>query len=72
MFSAIAIIINNKNFTCGMKDRVGTNIDAEALTRLFIYLGFHTNRYDNLKGRDFKKRLRVSTGQYMYTGLYVG
>lgn len=44
-----------------MKDRVGTDIDAEALTRLFVYLGFHTNRYNNLRGKDFRKRLRVST-----------
>lgn len=57
----VAIIINNRNFTCGMKDRVGTNKDAENLTRLFVYLGFHTNRYDNLKGRDFKKRLQVGS-----------
>ena len=57
--STTAIIINNRNFTCGMKDRVGTDIDAASLTRLFIHLGFHTNRYDNLKGREFRKRLQV-------------
>ena len=28
----------------------GTDRDAESLTRLFIHLGFYTNRYDNLKG----------------------
>ena len=57
--TSIAIIINNKKFTCGMKDRVGTDVDAEQLTRLFLYLGFHTNRYDNLKGKDFRRRLQV-------------
>jgi hypothetical protein len=59
MCTSIAIVINNKKFTCGMKDRVGTDVDAEMLVRLFVHLGFHTNRYDNLKGRDFKKRLQV-------------
>lgn len=29
---------------------LGTDKDAESLTRLFIYLGFYTNRFDNLKG----------------------
>ncbi len=55
------IVINNKHFTCGMKDRVGTDKDAEALTKLFIKLGFYTNRYDDLTGREMKKRLRVSS-----------
>ena len=58
-----AIIINNRNFTCGMKDRVGTDIDANSLTKLCNFLGFYTNRYDNLRGADFKKRLRVSRVQ---------
>ena len=57
--SVAGIIINNKHFTCGMKDRVGTDKDAEGLTKLFVHLGFYTNRYDNLKGKDFRKRLRV-------------
>lgn len=102
----VGLIINNKNFTCGMKvggatlvestdpsvamglcsppllpssltpshpppllpslltqDRVGTDRDAEALMKLFIYLGFYTNRYDNLKGRDMHRRLQVRTLQ---------
>ena len=53
------LIINNKHFTCGMKDRVGTERDAEALTKLFIHLGFYTNRYDDLRGRDMHKKLQV-------------
>lgn len=57
----LAIIINNCYFTCGMKTRVGTDIDAESLSRLFIYLGFHTNRYDNLKGKDMARHLRVGS-----------
>lgn len=55
----IGIIINNKDFTCGMKERIGTDRDAKALTRLFIYLGFYTNRYDNLKGTEMRGRLQV-------------
>ena len=46
----VGIVINNRNFTCGMKDRVGTDKDADSLVRLFKYLGFYTNRYDNLNG----------------------
>ena len=62
----VAVIINNKHFTCGMKERIGkwvwsasisrqtgyagTDKDADALTRLFINLGFYTNRFDNLTG----------------------
>ncbi len=53
------IVINNKYFTCGVKDRVGTDIDAEALTKLFNDLGFLTNRYNNLRGKDMKKKLKV-------------
>lgn len=56
----IAIVVNNHYFIRhGLKDLAGTDHDAEALTRLFIYLGFYTNRYDNLKGNDIRKRLRV-------------
>ena len=55
----VAIIINNRNFTCGMKDRDGTNRDAESLSKLFPYLGFCTKRYDNLKGKDMRAKLEV-------------
>ena len=59
-FVIIAIVVNNRNFAqLGLKELAGTDHDAEALTRLFIHLGFYTNRYDNLKGRDFRKRLQV-------------
>ena len=53
------VVINNKYFTCGMKDRVGTDRDADSLTRLFTSLGFYTNRYDNLKGKDMRAKLQV-------------
>ena len=53
----VAIIINNRNFTCGMKDRQGTDKDAESLSKLFPHLGFYTNRYDNLKGKEMHARL---------------
>ena len=58
----MAIVINNKNFTCGMKDRVGTDRDAENLTKLLIWLGFFTNRYDNLTGKEMHRRLQVRSG----------
>lgn len=59
----IAIIINNRNFTSpsGYSERQGTDVDAASLTRLFMYLGFYTNRFDNLNGSDFRERLKVST-----------
>ena len=54
----VAIIINNRNFTCGMKDRLGTDKDAENLSKVFNnFLGFHTTRYDNLKGKEMHARL---------------
>ncbi len=70
------IVINNKRFTCGMKDRVGTDRDAEALSKLFINLGFYTNRYDNLRGKDMKRKLKVRQvcvccySDTMYTSVY--
>ena len=39
---------------------MGTDKDADALVRLFIHLGFYTNRYDDLTGKDMRQRLRVS------------
>ena len=42
-----------------MKDRVGTDRDADSLVRLFLYLGFYTNRYDDLTGTDMRRRLQV-------------
>jgi hypothetical protein len=54
----VAIIINNRHFTCGMKERIGTDKDAESLTRLFIYLGFYTNRFDNLKGQSIPSHIQ--------------
>ena len=42
-----------------MKDRVGTDRDADALVKLFLYLGFYTNRYDDLKGTEMRRRLQV-------------
>ncbi len=55
----IGIVINNKHFTCGMKDRVGTDRDADSLTKLFTHLGFYTNRYDDLKGKKMREILEV-------------
>ena len=80
--SHAGIVINNKNFTCGMKNRVGTDRDADALVKLFIHLGFYTNRYDDLKGKDMRKKLRVSCvgvvvyfneGEliYMFSSVYI-
>jgi len=51
----IGLIINNKIFTCGMKNREGTDKDAAALQRLFTHLGFYTNRYDNLTGGQLRR-----------------
>lgn len=54
----IAVIINNKTFTCRMPNRNGTDKDAVALERLFTYLGFYTNRYNDLTAGEMKRRLK--------------
>lgn len=51
----IGLIINNKIFTCGMKNREGTDKDAAALQRLFTHLGFYTNRYNDLTGSQLRR-----------------
>ena len=51
----LGIIINNKIFTCGMKNREGTDKDATALQRLFTSLGFYTNRYNDLTGTQIRR-----------------
>ena len=56
----MALIINNRNFTCGMKERVGTDKDAENLFHLFNWLGMATIRKDNLTGKEMIKEFEVS------------
>lgn len=51
----LGIVINNKIFTCGMKNREGTDKDATALQRLFTHLGFYTNRYNDLTGTQMRR-----------------
>ena len=53
-FRGLGIIVNNQIFTCGMKNRIGTDKDAAALQQLFTHLGFYTNRYNDLTGNQFK------------------
>ena len=59
-FPLAGLIINNKHFTCNMKDRVGAEWDADSLEKLFVRLGFYTNRYDNLTGAEMRRKLEVS------------
>ncbi|XP_065902727.1 caspase-7-like isoform X2 [Dysidea avara] len=54
----IGVIISNRIFTCDMPMRNGTDKDASALEKLFTYLGFYTNRYDNLKAADMEHKLK--------------
>ena len=56
----MAIIINNRKFTCGMKERVGTDKDAENLHQLFHWLGFTTIRKDDLTGTAMRREFEVS------------
>ena len=56
----MALIVNNRRFTCGMKERVGTDKDAENLYRLFQWLGLATIRKDDLTGAAMKKEFEVS------------
>lgn len=55
----MALIVNNRRFTCGMKERIGTDKDAENLHRLFDWLGFSTKRKDDLTGKAMKKEFMV-------------
>jgi len=54
----IGVIINNRVFTCDMPIRNGTDKDAVALEKLFTFLGFYTNRYDNLKADEMECKLK--------------
>ena len=49
------IIINNKMFTCGLRNRESTDKDATALQRLFTHLGFYTHRYNDLTGNQLRR-----------------
>ena len=49
------IIVNNKIFTCGFKNREGTDKDATALQQLFTHLGFSTNCYNDLTGNQLRR-----------------
>ena len=42
-----------------MKDRVASEIDTDLLEKLFVYLGFHTNCYNDLTGAEICRRLKV-------------
>ena len=56
-YQGIAVIINNKTFI--KKDnRNDTDKDVRALERLFTYLVFYTNRYNNLTGSEIVHILR--------------
>ena len=56
----MALIVNNRKFTCGMKERVGTDKDAENLHQLFHWLGLTTIRKDDLTGSAMKREFDVS------------
>ena len=56
----MALIINNRNFTCGMNERVGTDKDAENLYDLFNWLGLATIRKDNLTCEAMTNEFEVS------------
>jgi len=59
----IGLIINNKIFTgTSLLNRKGTDKDAAALQRLFTYLGFYTNRYDNLTGSQLRSTFEEVAG----------
>ena len=46
----LALIINNRNFTCGMKDRAGSDVDAKALASTYKHLGFTVHTLTNQTG----------------------
>ena len=55
----MALIVNNRKFTCGLKESVGTDKDAENLHQLFHWLRFITIRKDDLTGSAMRKEFEV-------------
>jgi len=56
-----AVIINNRDFNYTLtrqKNRDGTDVDAEALERLFVRMGFDVVRHDNMKPTDMTITMR--------------
>ncbi|KAM7393336.1 hypothetical protein PAMA_008139 [Pampus argenteus] len=41
------VIINNKEFTCGMSPRTGTDVDADAASKIFTELGYNVRMYND-------------------------
>ena len=66
-----ALIINNYHFTCGMRDRIGTQHDVENLRRLFIYLSFDTTVRNDLSVEEFRESDLSSTSHTDYDCLIV-
>ena len=54
----IGVIINNRKFDGNPEPRLGTDVDATALVKLFTYLGFLTKCYKDLKADDMRKILK--------------
>ena len=57
-----AVVINQKDFhpRTNQSNREGTDVDAEAVTNVFMDLGFDVDRYDNLTSTDFSITMRKS------------
>ncbi|XP_065185519.1 caspase-3-like isoform X1 [Sycon ciliatum] len=53
----LALIINNRNFTCGMKDRAGSDVDAKALASTYKHLGFTVHTLTNQTGQQIRDNL---------------
>ena len=51
------LIINNVNFTCGLKDRVGSDVDAKNLQSLFLKFQYNVKTVRNLTGGALKETL---------------
>ncbi|XP_065185523.1 caspase-3-like isoform X2 [Sycon ciliatum] len=53
-----AYIINNKKFLTGLAERIGTDVDRDGLKKLWTYLGFKTEIFEDQGRADLIKRLQ--------------
>lgn len=55
----LALLIGH-GFVSGQSDREGSEVDAEAVEKLFMRLGFEVTRFDDLNSLDFSINLKKS------------
>ncbi|KAG8520959.1 CASP8 and FADD-like apoptosis regulator [Galemys pyrenaicus] len=57
-FRGYCVIVNNETFTHPLSDRPGTHNDAECLIHVFTWLGFTTEKFDNVTKEELEGILK--------------